>query len=56
MPFDEHYQFFKYIVQKRSGCIDNERLISVDISNLNIDSLSTISQRLYAKITFNGSS
>jgi len=36
--------FFKYIVQKRSGCIDNENLISVDISNLDIDNLSTISQ------------
>ena len=36
--------FLKYIVQKRSGCIDNESLISVDISNLDIDSLSTISQ------------
>ena len=36
--------FFRYICQKRFGVIDNESLDKVKIDNLNMDTLSTISQ------------
>ncbi len=36
--------FFRYISQKRSGCIDNDSINDVKINNINLDTLSTISQ------------